>query len=934
MPSEAMRQQLRAARRLLAPAVILGLGLLVLIALVSATTHGLSDAPTGPGIARDPINSDYQVPLVRQRTEGDNVQLYVAETSFWSLLPQAWRSSAVWTLTVREAGKTHAYIIPSDTINLRTQFLIKTRIEGSPQLAVHWNQTYAYEFPANPPPDKLVELDGTAATVLLASTARATDCSNSETGSVLLSRPCSPGDQVISFGLGQWAQIKSTSSWPPPQATLAFWMRPLAYGESDLVTSDDSLRHNHGLDVTMDASGRLVVFASTDGRATTTVLVSNRILPLSVWSYVVVSLDKEVATLYVDGDQQMSAQMDGPVNSTHVPITLGTYGSSPKSLRHGYVGELAGIKFGNATWPYSQVKREYVSRLVRDNGPDSSLSGMRLMPSDVALPGVTPYEWWRRYLPGVVVGGGAYLFLLGLILSWSLAGIKRYLVPTRAKLIFGAVWFAVLIGSTITTNFDLQLFKGLSERYWLDGPIPALTLSGYGPVVDAIFTVPTLPYILISHLLGVHSEFGLNLALRLPFLVGLPFLLAATGRLIVAVKPAISPASAKVAWFAILLNPTVLLLTLWQPEALLVGLVVLSLALLLEGRPVLGGAVYGIAFAGKYWPAVVGPVFLIIVWRSLGKKSAGLWLASAVGTATLALAAYWGPTLIAIGSWPRFWGLVVNRIPFFAASGTASQASIWSLYVLPKQLLSGALAQFASGLERFSIFAIAGLCVLIAILLIRSPYSHRRAILATGAMLAAVASLSALTVPQFAIWCLPFVFVGAAMADNSKGYVVLAIAATFVGTLVSVFVEPISLWFLHVSTSEDRWAYRVAGWFSTHVTSMVIARTLGFLFAAFLLGSAAFMVREVIRSANNIKAAATAPQASRKWTVAIAFVLSTLVIVVITGQTLGVILLLVIGLAPVVVWTITGRVPGAQGSAAAMAGLVSYFAAATQSLIR
>src|SRR6202035_202266 len=122
MPSEAMRWKLKAGTLHTLQGAVLGVGLLVLVTLVSLTTRHLSDQPTGPGIAVDPINSDYLVPLVRAGSEGGNAQLYVAETSFWSLLPQAWRSGAVWTLTWREAGATHSHVIPSDAIGLRTQF--------------------------------------------------------------------------------------------------------------------------------------------------------------------------------------------------------------------------------------------------------------------------------------------------------------------------------------------------------------------------------------------------------------------------------------------------------------------------------------------------------------------------------------------------------------------------------------------------------------------------------------------------------------------------------------------------------------------------------------------------------------------------------------------------------------------------------------------
>src|SRR5206468_4203538 len=109
-----------------------------------------------------------------------------------------------------------------------------------------------------------------------------------------------------------------------------------------------------------------------------------------------------------------------------------------------------------------------------------------------------------------------------------------------------------------------------------------------------------MPYVVLTQMTGVHSEQALNLALRLPFMVGWLFLLGAVARLLASTTIRAETGNVKFPWVLLLLNPVGLLMTLWQPEALLVGLVILAFALLFEGRPRAAGLVFGLSVTGKY----------------------------------------------------------------------------------------------------------------------------------------------------------------------------------------------------------------------------------------------------------------------------------------------------------------------------------------------
>jgi hypothetical protein len=457
-----------------------------------------------------------------------------------------------------------------------------------------------------------------------------------------------------------------------------------------------------------------------------------------------------------------------------------------------------------------------------------------------AAPPVVP--WWQSHLGLTGFLAITYLLAFGLVFAWCLREITRVLTGTSAigGLILSFVWLAV--ASVFTTAWDLQLYKGLGEDYWVAGPLPALAISGYGPLVDLLFTVPMLPYVLMVNVIGAHSELALNLAIRLPFLLGWLFLIATVARLSRCVEP---HPSSKFPWLLLFLNPLGLMVTLWQPEALLVGLVVLSLALLFEGRPVLAGVILGIAFSGKYWPVVIGPISLIAAWRLLGREAATKYLIASCTTALSILAFYWLPTAILLKSPSEFVSLLVTRLPWFGGSNAAAEATLWSLYSFPEKTLPSGIASLVSAIEQkaLALFLMSYVAV-IATCLFGAP-NRRKVVLASAAVLALLAGMSSLSVPQFGLWTLPLAIVAGASARRTPTFMWLATAATWCAVGVSLFVEPISYYLLHMSAAEDNFAHLTGGWLLQHMVNQHLADVFGFWFAFLLVAAGLYMLAEL-----------------------------------------------------------------------------------------
>jgi hypothetical protein len=457
------------------------------------------------------------------------------------------------------------------------------------------------------------------------------------------------------------------------------------------------------------------------------------------------------------------------------------------------------------------------SRVKNLRSPISSKSGSRTT------------AWWERHLGLVIVMALGLDLLLAVISRWSFIQLKNLGLERGEWTIFGAVMVAMILLTTITTVFDLQIFKGEAERYWLYGPAPGLTLSGYGPILDALFVLPMLPYLIVSKLMGMSSEFALNLAMRIPLIVGSVFMIGATARLVTCVG--LDRRAKKIAFYGLVLNPVIIEMALWTPEALIVGVLVVGVVLVFEDRPISAGVMFGLAVAAKYWPLFAGPLLLLYVWRTQGRAAALRWLGSSAAVTSLLFIVYWGITYLQMGSLGEFVRLLHQRLPYFAGSQASSYSTVWSLYNIPRHILAlASLGGWVTTLETHSFLILLGLFALVVCLFVAGRPTKPRALMAVGAVLTLAASVNSLSVAGFALWSIPFLIVGFPYSPRAKWLVVSAVAAWSSGVLVTLFIEPVTYWLLHTSPSLDRIATNTAAWMQAHVINVQAADTFGFLF--------------------------------------------------------------------------------------------------------
>jgi hypothetical protein len=842
-----------------------GLGLILFSALGATlwVTIGWSNQPPSLGVSREPIFADYAIPLVTDSSQRSYTTTYRAQTAFWRLLPETWRNGADWRLTFAgsaaqpdavyveglkfdlrgsvDSGDSLFYSIPSRLIGTTTSLVVLGSGVGVPNFYLHWNRSYTY--PAPPVVGlggDLLQLDGSPVPVHVAGT-RFEMCTPGYSSVIPLIKWCGQSEQVLAVTGSGWAQAQLPVPWPTPQASVSLWVRPVDRGHYNLFTNEDDTMKRLSIDLALDGPGTILVFLSSDG-VSRNVIVGTHRLPIGLWSHIALSFGDRTATLFVNGEFDAQIPLDAAVKTTELPVVLGSAFSSPGRYYYSFNGQLAAVRLTSHAIGTQAMRRVFMSDVIKDpNGyfsPGDSISN--------SFPvSTTTNPWWHEHLTWVAIIVIAYLIGFGFLLAWCIDELRLAFRTLTANVVLASCLLGLVGASIFTTNYDVQLFKGFGEGYWVNGPLPALTISGYGPLVDFLLTVPMLPYIILAQYFGAHSELALNLAIRLPFLLGLLFLLASVSRLTRSVRHKSTP---KFPWFLLILNPLVLVTTLWQPEAFLVALVLLSLALLFEGRMIASGIVLGVAFSGKYWPAIVGPIMLIAAWRLFGRQKATTFLAAACSTALGILILYWLPTAILLKSPSDFVGLLVTRTPYFGGAHAAAEATIWSLYALPQQVLPGTLGAVAAATGRYAVVLFVGIYALVLLLCVRGPLTRRKALLATATVLALLPGINSLSVPQFALWSLPLVLLVGADSTRPSVFAWLVVGATWCGMAVFFFSEPISYWLLHVSPQQDLLAYTTGAWLLDHAVNPWLASAFGFLFAALLVWAGANMMAELFAS--------------------------------------------------------------------------------------
>ena len=837
-----------------------GLVLLCVLAGTLLLTSKWTDPPPTPGLSREPIFADYAIPVTRVGTTASSARAYEAQTAFWFLLPDGWRNAADWRLylTQSAAAPVSVYVegekleirdstdptegpfypVPSRLIRATTSLVVEGPSTSEPRFYLHWNRSYIYPpGPAAQFGDGLLQLDGSSIPVQEQG-ARLEACQPGYSSSTPFIKWCGQGEQVLTEDGSGSAVASLGRAWPTPEASISFWVKPFSTtGHFNLFSNGDDATKNLSLDVAIDdftRPGTILVFVSVDG-VSRDVLVGNHTVPTNLWSQIAISFSDRDVTLYVNGAPDGQLRLNALVHPTTIPLHLGSAFTSPDHTSYNFDGQLAAVRLGTkAVGPEAQ-RVDYMSDAAKDPLGYLSLPGSHF---DASTDSQTLRPWWQVHIVATVVVAIIYLLGFGLLTSWCVREIRARLRRSAVVAVVGGI-AGLIAASTFTTNYDVQLFKGLGEGYWINGPLPALALNGYGPVIDLLLTVPMLPYVLLSHWTGLYSELALNLAIRLPFLVGWLFFVSCASRLTSVLG---HETANRLPWLLLILNPLALFMTLWQPEAFLVGLVLLSFATLFEGRPAVAGIVLGIAFAGKYWPVVVGPILFIAAWRLLSPRDALRFFVAACSTAVAVFAVYWVPTAFLLGSPSQFVALLITRMPYFGGAQAADVATLWSLYSFPKEMLPAVLTTAVSAAERTSFLFVLIAYFGVLATCFRGVMSHRRALLASGGMLALLAGLNSLSVAQFGLWSLPFILIASVGSRVRIAYLSLAIGVSLSGTGVFLFAEPISYLLLHVSSAQDQFAYTTGAWLQLHVVNPQTARLLGFLFASQLVLAAAYML--------------------------------------------------------------------------------------------
>lgn len=195
---------------------------------------------------------------------------------------------------------------------------------------------------------------------------------------------------------------------------------------------------------------------------------------------------------------------------------------------------------------------------------------------------------------------------------------------------------------------------------------------------------------------------------------------------------------------------------LW-PTLLAVG----ALAALVGERPVLSGALLGLGFAAKLWPAILLPIALVHLWRRRGRAGALAHLAAFVGVSAACFLPF---AMIAPHGLRAMFADQLGRPLQVESLGAAALMAAEHLGLRPlatidshgAQALSGRGAGLAADLS--TVLEIAAVLAVWIAFLRRRDAGGETVLLAAGAAVAALIAFDKVLSPQYLIWLVPFVF--------------------------------------------------------------------------------------------------------------------------------------------------------------------------------
>ena len=194
---------------------------------------------------------------------------------------------------------------------------------------------------------------------------------------------------------------------------------------------------------------------------------------------------------------------------------------------------------------------------------------------------------------------------------------------------------------------------------------------------------------------------------------------------------------------------------LW-PTLLAVG----ALAALVRDRAVLSGALLGLGFAAKLWPAVLLPIAVVHLWRRRGRASALAHLAAFVAVSAACFLPF---AFLAPHGLRAMFADQLNRPLQVESLGAAVLMAAQHLGMRPlttidshgAQALSGRGAGLAADLSTlFEVLTVVAVWILFAR---RRHAGGETVLLAAAATVAALVAFDKVLSPQYLIWIVPFI---------------------------------------------------------------------------------------------------------------------------------------------------------------------------------
>jgi Glycosyltransferase family 87 len=184
-----------------------------------------------------------------------------------------------------------------------------------------------------------------------------------------------------------------------------------------------------------------------------------------------------------------------------------------------------------------------------------------------------------------------------------------------------------------------------------------------------------------------------------------------------------------------------------------------ALALLVAGRFRLGLGTLGAATAAKLYPAVLAPIALAHVWRTRGRRDAGVCAALYVAVVAAIVLPF--AAVAPGGVWDAFWRQAGRPLQL-ESLGSAFLLAAHHLFGVDLTMESSHGSQNLAGALPDAVAVLSTILQLAALVAIwvwhaRGPATNERLLLASAAAVCAFVAFGKVLSPQFLIWLIPLV---------------------------------------------------------------------------------------------------------------------------------------------------------------------------------